>query len=261
MKYCIPYSRTLKFDYYDEVDEYKITFRKEDTTLPAFLEAHADKTIVIDVPSDQDEDGFNLIKLLGQKYTNIIVSISAFLRGYAEELKQESIKFMFSDYVRGWDQLQDYLDAGVCSVCVVEEICFSIKAIADVVHSYGATVRVFPNIAQSQSRSIPDVKKFFIRPEDTEKYEPYVDIYELFHQDNLNTYYEIYAKDKEWFGDLSEIIMSFYGHLDSRCVIDYFGEMRLDCDKRCLKGGACAICDRCVELAAAMEDKDLIFTK
>ena len=61
-------------------------------------------------------------------------------------------------------------------------------------HVKNIQIRVFPNVAQSRSE-IPAIKQFFIRPEDLNAYEPYVDIYEFYRVNssiNTDVLYEIY---------------------------------------------------------------------
>ena len=133
-------------------------------------------------------------------------------------------------------------------------MCFELDKVSVVVHNAGARVRIFPNVAQCSTEYTKDLKKFFIRPEDTLVYEPYVDTYEFFGEDRkLCTYLRIYKEHQEWFGLLNEIIIGFNSDLDNRFIIPRFPEMRLRCGKRCLKDGTCKICDRIEELSKSLE--------
>ena len=180
--------------------------------------------------------------------------------GHSKLLKEKEIPVFFSTLVHSWDVLTGLADMGVSDIYIVEELGFELASAAAVLHERGIQIRCYPNVAQSAHPDVPDIKKFFIRPEDVELYEQYVDVFE-FYGDNNNLYYKIYAKDKKWFGDLSEIIFHFDKNLDSRCVVPQFAEVRSRCGKKCMKGSPCRICEKVDRLAGTMQENGLYFKK
>jgi len=74
------------------------------------------------------------------------------------------------------------------------------------------------------NQAVPSLKKFFIRPEDFELYSNYVDVFKFTASsaNEINLLYEIYTKDKKWFGKLSEIIKNYTSDEDSRFIIPKF---------------------------------------
>ena len=111
---------------------------------------------------------------------------------------------------------------------------------------------------------ISDYQSFFIRPDDIEKYAEYIDTFILSTNTNiesLNTLYEIFAKDKTWFGDLKEIIPNLSESIDNRCLLSTFAEKRLNCGRRCLSGGNCSICKQMFDLANTLNKNNLILEK
>lgn len=80
-------------------------------------------------------------------------------------------------------------------------------------------------------------------------------------KEKQDTYYNIYKKDKEWFGNLGEIIIGFNDIIDSRYIIPRFAKKRIKCGRECMKGGPCKICDRIVNLSHNLEEAGLIVKK
>ena len=120
-------------------------------------------------------------------------------------------------------------------------------------------IRVFPNVAQCSTEYTNDLKKFFIRPEDLENYEPYVDVYEFYGDSNkLLTYYQIYKYDKKWFGPLKDLIIGFNDEIDNKYIIPRFPERRIKCGKKCLKGVSCSMCETIEQLSKTLEDAKMI---
>jgi hypothetical protein len=105
---------------------------------------------------------------------------------------------------------------------------------------------------------IPDAEKFFIRPDDVELYEDYVDTLEFVGPgDRLSVLYEIYTSGK-WLGDLKELIMGFKEELPfpNTGVAPYFGQQRIKCKHRCMIN-QCELCDEIRTVAEMMKDNGL----
>ena len=171
MKYCIDFQKGFK--YINDVDEITIIYRRKDTSLIDFLLEHQKQRINIYIKDEEDFLEYNCIKIF-------------------DAIEKEH-RYFFEDFVHDWDTLWGYINLKPSSIYIAEELGFEIKAVAELLHSFGIEVRCFPNVAQSSWTKTSGLKKFFIRPEDTVWYEPYVDIYEFFGKpDSLETYYKIY---------------------------------------------------------------------
>lgn len=250
MKYCIEF--TLDFQYKDEIDEYLIKYTGKDDKVFEFLEYAENKRVVIEF----NEENFKefILNKSYSKYAEIenknftlklpLYSTIIAVKDVVDKLKELNIPFCFADAISSIDVLHGFLDMGVTDVYISGDLAFELDHISDIVHEKGALIRVYPNVAQSQWSETEDLKSFFIRPEDEVFYDRCVDIYEFYGDKKLNNfYYKIYAIKKEWFGELSEIIINFEEELDSRNVTEWFGEKRRRCGKRCMKDRACHICD------------------
>jgi hypothetical protein len=169
------------------------------------------------------------------------------------------IPFFFADFVNNWERLYQIVENNPTDVYICEDLAFDIINVSDFLKRRGIRIRAIPNVAQSSWSNCPTVKKFFIRPEDVQFYEEYIDTFEFF-GNNDKIYYKIYAEDKFWFGNLGELILSGSDlKLDSRAVLPYFATTRLNCNHKCLKGGFCKMCEVCENLSKTMSEKELFF--
>lgn len=186
---------------------------------------------------------------------------------YGSQLKQmmiqNGIKFFYADYIRSWDVLKGYCIEGVSDVYIVEEMCFDLPAVKQVVGEK-VQIRVIPHIAQSAWYQTPAMKKFFIRPDDVDEYARYVNVLEFKNIQNPNaavTMAKIY-QDKGWAGKLSEIISDFDIDIDNRDILPMFATFRIGCGRRCAKTkGGCDLCMQFAKVAKTIEDKGLLNDK
>lgn len=127
-------------------------------------------------------------------------------------------------------------------------MAFEIKDASALAKKYHKSLRVFCNICQSSWENTLSLKTFFIRPEDIDLYANYVDTFEFYLKEKeyhkINILYEVYNKDKKWFGLLNEIISNYKGEEDNRFIFPNFANARLNCGKRCLKQKSCKVCDK-----------------
>lgn len=262
MKYCLNYIKNTK--YLNDFDEITIKFRPSDTSLVDFMLKHQHQRINIYIADNQDFLDNNRIKLFDAiKDEHPELNFVFKLQEYQEELTQKvyqvivnderDFQFFFRTQARDFDTFWGLVNLKPTSIYIVEALGFNIKQCAEAAHEFGIDIRVYPNVAQSAWQTTPGIMKFFIRPEDVKVYEPYVDVMEFYGDDKkVATYYRIYAKDGEWFGNLNELIISLDEDIDSRCLLPQFAERRLGCGKRCLKGHRCQICAATQHLAKTL---------
>lgn len=256
--------------YLSEVDEIIIKYHPSKTLID-FLKEHSNQRIIISVEDGQafsKEMGVGILTLIKQNLEdpkNWVVRLpSLFDQEKAipektfKQLQEMKIPYFFNDYVDRWDILYGLFDLGVTDVYVCNELGFELDKVAAAAHKRHIGIRVFPNIAQSAWYKTSDLKKFFIRPEDIEDYEPFVDTFEIFVNEDVptnvdQTLYKIYAKDQKWFGKLNEIISNFDNELDGRFTHPLWVSNRISCGKRCLKGGHCRMCDTIANLGDTLK--------
>ena len=177
-------------------------------------------------------------------------------------LEEECLPYFFVEKCGTFDELIGQIRMKVSDVYITNELGFYLPDVATVCKDKHINIRVIPNIAQSSSDTISnDFTKFFIRPDDLYLYENYIDIIE-FETDRLElqpTFYNIYQEGK-WDGELKQIIYNFDNDISNNSIVPIFGEIRLDCKKRCCFN-KCDICKYMESIARELNKKDIHFQK
>lgn len=266
MKYCINYSN--KSHIIDKVDEILIRYDKNKILelFTQFIPAHLNQRIIVQLIEEDNIDTIvnNLKKIISiyneNKDIKFDIQLPFYNQKFIEELKDTNLKYFFKAAVNSWDKFTGLISQNVSDIYITDELAFELDKVAEIAHKNNIKVRIYPNVAQSRWDKLSDILKFFIRPEDIEMYEPYVDVCEFYGDkaQQIDTYYKIYQEDKKWFGDLQEIIIGLDSKIDSRYIIPRFAEKRIKCGKDCLKGGKCEMCKRILDLSEQLENAHLI---
>ena len=266
MKYCINYSN--KSHIIDKVDEILIRYDKNKILelFTQFIPAHLNQRVIIQLIEENNIDTIvnNLKKIISiyneNKDIKFDIQLPFYNQKFMEELKDTNLKYFFKAAANSWDKFTGLISQNVSDIYITDELAFELDKVAEIAHKNNIKVRIYPNVAQSRWDKLSDILKFFIRPEDIEMYEPYVDVCEFYGDkaQQIDTYYKIYQEDKKWFGDLQEIIIGLDSKIDSRYIIPRFAEKRIKCGKDCLKGGKCEMCKRILDLSEQLENAHLI---
>lgn len=266
MKYCINYSN--KSHIIDKVDEILIRYDKNKILelFTQFIPAHLNQRIIVQLIEEDNIDTIvnNLKKIISiyneNKDIKFDIQLPFYNQKFIEELKDTNLKYFFKAAANSWDKFTGLISQNVSDIYITDELAFELDKIAEIAHKNNIKVRIYPNVAQSRWDKLSDILKFFIRPEDIEMYEPYVDVCEFYGDkaQQIDTYYKIYQEDKKWFGDLQEIIIGLDSKIDSRYIIPRFAEKRIKCGKDCLKGGKCEMCKRILDLSEQLENAHLV---
>lgn len=266
MKYCINYSN--KSHIIDKVDEILIRYDKNKILelFTQFIPAHLNQRVIVQLMEENNIDTIvnNLKKIISiyneNKDIKFDIQLPFYNQKFIEELKDTNLKYFFKAAANSWDKFTGLISQNVSDIYITDELAFELDKVAEIAHKNNIKVRIYPNVAQSRWDKLSDILKFFIRPEDIEMYEPYVDVCEFYGDkaQQIDTYYKIYQEDKKWFGDLQEIIIGLDNKIDSRYIIPRFAEKRIKCGKDCLKGGKCEMCKRILDLSEQLENAHLI---
>jgi hypothetical protein len=226
----------------------------------SFLQEHKEQTVHLAIDNIEDLKKNTLLQTIHKAYPELKFTLLVPDRGeFLTIAKENGIPFWTNTYVKDWDTFIYLIDSGVCAVTVVEEMGFQLDKIAAVAHAANVEVHVIVNYAQSSVETTPALKKFFIRPEDIDVYTPYIDVCDIKGDSRrVSVYYNVYANDKQWFGKLNELINSLNSDIDNRCIPINFAEARIKCNKRCLKGGSCRLCDNYEKLAKTLSERNII---
>ena len=267
MKYCIDWNKegTLL----DKADEINIFYNRVESldALLTFCNEHKNQRINVCMENLEKSLQENKIKDIldfQKEHSDLILYIRFPMRN--EELdimlnEYQDSKFYFDTKVNDWDRVIGFIEYGVSDIFIVEGLGFELDKIAAIAHEHNIQIRVFPNVAQASWEGLDDLKKFWIRPEDIDFYEPYVDVCEFYGENKkINVLYEVYKKEKKWFGDLKEIIIGLHETLDSRYIVPRFVKKRIRCNRECMKGGNCQMCNHVKDLSKNLEQAGLMVT-
>ena len=278
MKYAIRYSKD--FRHFDTVDEVIFSVHKGDESIVTFIPTVVKEDwqkATLDVTDYTLQTGKNLediipfILKLKEIHSNILVQIQyPFKDEEVNLLKDNNIPFMAAyGWCKSLDMVYTMKEYGVSEVYVAEGLGFNLSAVKSVLSGTKIEIRVIPNVTQCAlgcRHKVPTISKFWIRPEDTVFYNPYVNTFELFNEDDkLSVVYEVY-KQERWKGNIRNIILDADDlDVSSAALPPYFGSSRLDCKQKCLYGvyGKCEVCKASFEFARTFEktEEEIIYPK
>ena len=264
MKSCVEWRKSFEFK--DEIDEFNIYFKDKEKELIYFVEKYSTShRINIRIPVDISDNQLNLLVAIADKYKNIAIVFNWYTLEDNEEaynkIKKANIPFYFTYCIDNWDELLGFCDLGVSDVYITGELGFDLKRVANIVHMKGIQIRAYVDAAQEGWGIGRDgFKAFYVRPEDIDIYEKYIDIIEFYNSwgdtNRINTLFKIYFHDKEWNGNLQEIISGLKVRVNGYYILGTeFGRRRTECQRRCMKGERCRLCDRLLEMAETIENK------
>lgn len=268
MKYAITY--TKNFRHYDEVDEvifpYKGISDEEgliEIVTNTLTREDQRAIILVDKYEQSIDDLIPIIRKLKTVHENMVVSLNLdYQHEWIDKLKEAEIPFMFVNFATTVTQIAAMVIFGAKEVYLAEDICFRLEKLQLFREIDGIKFRIFPDILQTPRRcsSLPQITNFFIRPEDVDLYEKYVDVIEIFRKDSRQSVvYEIY-KQGQWRGPLSDLIIDFTEEINGSSFIPDFGRARLGCGRRCAMTD-CDICTYSVEVGHKMEEAGVAFVK
>jgi hypothetical protein len=121
------------------------------------------------------------------------------------------------------------------------------------IHSAGAKVRIFPNVAQEMFSTKDSVTRFFIRPEDINLYENYIDVCEIFGEAGITEdIFYIYVAEK-WGKEINKLISNLNESFTNTFLLDNFALKRLSCKRKCKTTENCDFCMKKVKIAKGID--------
>ena len=268
MKFAVDFN--LGNIYLPEVDQIIIRWHPSHNLL-SFLKEHANQRIIISIQDGKefiDKHGLDMIQLISAaqnvnnwclRLPNLFDNQKTLTNNQVAELKEKEVPFFFNTYCDKWELLYWLIELGVSDVYVTDQLAFDIVDVKKICEKASVNVRIIPNSAQSLYET-NKLRTFFIRPEDLDDYDPYVDICEFYNinKDNPKSQeilYKIYKYDKRWAGDLGEIIYGLQGiELNSQFLHPSWVRRRIKCGKKCLRGDGCNMCEIMYGLMQSLRD-------
>lgn len=241
------------------VEEIIIKLKHDHIKIAAFLREHSNQRIIIDCLDEIDVKEILQMKEANSDLNNYVILISLNEKECIAKLKEAHIPFFTDYHCNSWSALHGLIKEGVSDIYITDGLGFELDKVSIICKKANVKIRAYCNVCQSDWRKTDTFQTFFIRPEDIDLYAHYVDVFEFFGDIKrvpADTLYEVYAKQKKWFGPLKEIILGFNSNLDSRYVSPNFATKRFRCGLSCLKGGSCAMCYHMEALAETLKNKE-----
>lgn len=251
MKYCLRYSNiSTKLNKCDEITIKYI----EDKGLIDFLKRHDQQRInlLIDVSYFPDSEVRKLVAIK-QTYPqyNFTAALSAYKQSLIDKLREATISFYVAEPCLDWEMLNILVAAQVCDINISGPLAFELEKVKKAVKNI--RLRATPNKVENlYPENTNSLIGFYIRPEDVELYERYIDVLDFEGVERQDAFYTIYAEQKSFIGNLNQCIYNLNLAIDNKAMVKLFGERRMNCGRQCLSGGGCR---RCYSLAHLAELK------
>ena len=251
MKVCLQNRQEGK--YLKLADEIKVGYRDR-KTLPDLYEKYPEKDFVLEIYSESEVDWAEM-----KEYNILSQGRLTFCVANSEQMyqcKEMEAKFYFGYPISSFYDLRAAVACGVAYVRLDAPVFFQL----DRVKELGVPVRAVPNVAYLEYIPREDgVCGTWIRPEDIDDYEEYIDIIEFEDCDNHKeqALYRIYIEQKAWPGEVNDIITNLNYKGTNRMIPPHtFGIKRAVCGQRCQETGRCHMCYRALGLANPILIKD-----
>lgn len=239
MKYSISSRQEKK--YIEAADEIIVNYRDRDIIFD-YVEKYPEKTVILKIPRETEVD-YDMIKSFATKIDLICCLEDIYMY---PNLKNLDIKYYYAYPVTSYFELQGLKNIGVCYIMIGMPLFFDLPT----VKKFDIPVRAVPNVAFEPY--IPQENGIcgqWIRPEDVEVYEEYIDAFE-FRTTSLpqeRALYRIYAEQHRWPGEMSDIITNFGVEATNPVVFDDIAKIRTTCKQKCQAGSPCRLCERSVK--------------
>lgn len=244
MKFCLNSRQTA--EYLKKADEIKFEYRDR-KALPDFFEKYPEATFVLIMNGAEDIDQKELeeYNILSQGRLTFCIGSDRETLSICQDI---GAKFYYGFPITSFWELRSAIAAGVSYAILGAPLFFMM----DRVKALDIPIRAIPNVAHYNY--IPTTNGIcgtWIRPEDLDLYEDYISMVEFEDCDQRKeqALFRIYAEQKTWPGEITDIISNLNASGTNRIILPEFGQRRLNCGQRCQDTGACRICERSLRLA------------
>lgn len=256
MKYCL--SSRQDDEYLRQADEIRFFYSDKDK-IDDYITRYPRATMVLELSRNVDDEiDWNTISYY-QKSLGIHFIVCAF---NAEQLRKcatiPNLRFYYNFPVTSFYELRALDQLGVCYISLGAPLFFQLKAVQN---ATSTPLRLVPNVAYYDLIPCGDgVQGTWVRPEDITTYEHYFTTCEFEYINNIQerALFRIYAIEREWPGDIKDIVFNFHNPAVNRLVLTpSFGMIRTNCGQTCQSRGDCNICYRALGMATEEKMKEI----
>lgn len=264
MKYSLP--NRISLQYLKQADEIKIQKSDCGKTID-YIEDYPEAEIVLCVGdlkqqfSGNEEVIANTLKMYKEESNKKFSIELEHLNEDIALLKELEIPFFWKYPVTTFDELQALKELGVSQVLIDGPLFFQMRE----VKRFHIPIRVIPNVCyENYLPRANGLHGTWMRPQDQDLYDQYVSILEFKEKDfiKLEALFDIYSKDKTYFGDLNTLFTNFgfttpiLAAAVPRDVI----KSRLNCGQRCTQN-RCHLCERGLSVGLQVQTSEYIRVK
>ena len=257
MKYCLHYTNICTK--LNKADEISIKYI-EDKGLVDFMKKFSSQRIILRVDTwNFSQNEVRKLIAIRKQYPeyNFTVALNNLDKDIVPVFQKENIPFFEDEPCQDWETFNLLLEIGVSDVDISGPLAFEMSKVKRVLNSFNrkVVIRATPNKVVKFREGTDDLVGFYIRPEDVEMYEDFIDVLEFEGLEHQDAFFSIYAENKSFIGNLNQCIYNFKKPIDNKGLITLFGERRRDCGRQCLSGGRCNRCYTLADLAKPMGER------
>ena len=248
MRYCLSYNAFSQN--WKNADEVSIKY-SEDKGLVNFMEQLKDKRIVLIVPQHFSESEIKKLIAIKKIYSqyNFVVCLPTYKEDTVTSFRANGIPFYVAEPCFTWEQLNFFAKEGVSDILIGGDLGFSLPKVKKyLIENFPSIhLRAAANLSMSEYNGTDPIKGFFIRPEDVRVYEQYIDTIEFININLEESLYNIYTNNF-FVGGLNVLIYRVDEPIDNSIIPKSFAEKRVSCERKCLKGAKCNLCQYIIRL-------------
>ena len=246
MKYCVSARQNAAI--LASADEIMVEYRDREILMDLAVKyPHA--TLILQVPKTAVEIEWTKFKSVS-KQTNLLIAL--------EDIKMRSfcrangLKYYWGYPITSYYELKGLKDLGVSYFLLGAPLSFDL----DTVSKLNIPIRMVANLCYDGY--IPrenGICGSYIRPEDVQYYEKYVDAIEFYSEDLKQEarLLRIYKDDKNWPGNLNLLLANFGFDVDNRAIPEEFAAARMQCRQNCMRNGACKFCYTAMKFSRTLD--------
>jgi len=238
MKFCLR-SRVSPL-YLSQVDQIRVDYRDRETIPDLYYKYK--KTIILFPALDNEIYDWNqLLQFDIACEHNLIISVLDSNIGLIAKAK--NLKFMLAFPANSGWELEMMENIGAEYAYVGIPLFFNLPKITT---QYKIKLRTIPTISYNHHYPFSSgVCGQWIRPEDLEKYDNYIDVveFEFCSITREETLYRTYGINKKWDTRIDILIEDIDSSALNRLIPEELVEARMNCQQKCKNGGTCRLCE------------------
>lgn len=270
---CAPYQYNGVVNEY--LSEYKITYDKDKNKfdkLCEFLEYGdvPEKRVNIIYAKGFDEKTH---KMLSRFHPNLAVCMTKDDVTHITYMKDNNISCYFDWPITATNivTFDMFVEMGVSELYIADDLCYMLPDVSKKAHDAGVRLRcVLNRLPSTAPLSGYDHKAVIYRPNDIDLLNEYFDVFEFdcgpstsdYNWRRLEVLHRAFFKQKEWYGELSEINEDIKFSCYNPTLLTRFFTCKYTCGRRCgVNAKSCERCENYLEMSNVLRNRNMKLLK